>query len=152
LQRGGFYGFCESAGLIWILGMTNKRRANRILWIECIGFFLIIALSWVDELAQLPRLIFGGVAQPNWRESALESLVILAIWLCVFAATRRLLKRFYYLEDQLKMCAWCRRLETGGEWLSLEDYLHKELSVTTSHGICTKCGRQLLEDDALVEK
>ena len=132
--------------------MTNKRRANQILWIECIGFLLIIALSWMDEVARLPSLIFGGTTQPNWRESAIESLVILAVWLWVFTGTRRVLKRFYYLEEQLEMCAWCRRLETGGEWLSLEDYLKKELKVTTSHGICRNCGRQLLTDDALVEK
>ncbi len=132
--------------------MTNKRRANQILWIECIGFLLIIVLSWVDELAQLPRLIFGGTAQPNWRESAIESSVILIVWLWVFTGTRRILKRFNYLEEQLEICAWCRRIETGGEWLSLEDYLKKELEVTTSHRICRKCGRQLLKDDALVEK
>ena len=55
--------------------MTNKRRAHQILWIECIGFLLIILLSWLDEIVQLPRLIFGGAALPNWRESAMESLV-----------------------------------------------------------------------------
>jgi hypothetical protein len=126
--------------------MTNKRRAHQILWIECIGFLLIILLSWLDEMVQLPRLIFGGAAMPNWRESALESIVALLVWLFVFMRTRRVLKRFTYLEDQLRMCAWCRKLETEGEWLSLEDYLQKELGLETSHGICTGCGRQPLDD------
>lgn len=132
--------------------MTNKRRANQILWIECVGFLLIVALSWVNEIAQLPRLLFGGSVQSNWRESALESVVILVVWLSVFTATRRVLKRFYYLEERLKMCAWCRRLETGGEWVGVEKHLQKELSATTSNGTCSNCGRQLLSEDALVEK
>ena len=45
--------------------MTNKRRASQILWIECVGFLLIVALSWVNEIAQLPRLLFGGSVQSN---------------------------------------------------------------------------------------
>ena len=126
--------------------MTNKRRAHQILWVECIGFLLIIVLSWLDEIVQLPRLIFGGAALPNWRESALESIVALFVWLFVFTRTRQVLKRFTYLEDQLMMCAWCRKLETEGEWLSLEDYLHKELDLVTSHGMCAGCGRQVLGD------
>ena len=83
---------------------------------------------------------------PNWRESALESIVALFVWLFVFTRTRRVLKRFTYLEDQLRMCGWCRKLETQGEWLSLEDYLHKELGLETSHGMCAGCGRQVLDD------
>ena len=126
--------------------MTNKRRAHQILWIECIGFLLIIVLSWLDEIVQLPRLIFGGAELPNWRESALESIVALLVWLFVFTRTRRVLKRFTYLEDQLRMCAWCRKLETQGEWLSLEDYLHKELGLETLDGICAGCGRQVMDN------
>ena len=42
--------------------MTNKRRANQILWIECIGFLLIIALSWISGLLALAGIavtLFG---------------------------------------------------------------------------------------------
>ncbi len=124
---------------------TNRRRAHKILWIECGGFALIIALSWIDELFGLPRLLFGGGAQPNWRESALESVITLVVWLIVFVATRRVLKHFYLLEKRLRMCAWCRRLDSKGEWLPLEQYLEKEFGLETSHGICVNCGRQLLE-------
>src|SRR5437763_730660 len=89
--------------------MRNKRRASQVLWIECIGFAILLAVSWLDELIRLPQLIFGGVAVPNWHESALESLVIITVWVFVFVGTRRILKRFYYLEDQLQMCGWCRK-------------------------------------------
>jgi hypothetical protein len=122
----------------------NKRTAERILWIECLGFSSLILLSWVDELFRLPHLFFGGAQQPLWRESAIESIAIALVWLVVYTATRKVLRRFQYLEDLLTMCAWCRKLEYGGEWLSLEDYCTKELGIAVSHGICPKCGRQLL--------
>jgi hypothetical protein len=123
----------------------NKRTARAIVSIECIGFSCLVLLTWVDELLRLPHRVFGGPQQTNWRESALESLAILLVWLAVYTATQRVLRRFKYLEDLLTMCAWCRKLEHGGEWMSLEAYCAKELGVDISHGICPKCGRQLLD-------
>lgn len=126
---------------------SNKRRAHQVIWIECLGFIVVIGLSWLDEFVELPRWMFGGSGVSNWRESALESIVALLVWLAVLIGTKRVLNRFYYLEDQLKMCAWCRRFERSGEWLSLEDYLKQELGIETSHGICANCGRKLLPSD-----
>lgn len=127
--------------------MRNKRRASQVLWIECLGFALLLTLSWLDELIRLPQLIFGGVTVPNWHEAAIESFAIVVVWILVFVATRRVLKRFYYLEDQLQMCAWCRKLKREGDWVSLEDYLTKELGVETSHGICSNCGRRVFPEE-----
>ena len=126
----------------------NKHTAQKILWIECLGFSFLILLSWVDELLRLPHLLFGGPQQTMWRESVLESIAIALVWLAVYGATRKVLRRFRYLEEMLTMCAWCRKLQHGGEWLSLEDYCAKELGIDISHGMCPKCGRQLIEGKA----
>jgi hypothetical protein len=124
----------------------NKRTAQAILWIECLGFASIILLSWVDELLELPRRLFGGAPHSAWRESAIESILTLAVWLIVFTATRRVLRRFHYLEDMLMMCGWCRKLSRDGDWLSLEHYCTKELGIDISHGLCPRCGRQLMQE------
>lgn len=121
----------------------NRRTLNSILWIECIGFLVIILLSWVDELYNVPRLLFGGAQVSNWRESAWESLVTCIVWLVVYLATLRVLRRFRHLEDLLTLCAWCRKLHYKEDWVSLEDYCAKELGVDVSHGMCPECGRQL---------
>lgn len=126
--------------------VSNKRKAHRILAIECAGFATIILLSWSDELFGLPHLLFGGPSAPNWRESAWESLVTLAVWLVVVVMTKQLLRKFNYLEEMLTMCGWCRKLERAGEWVSFEQYCEKELGLDTSHSICPKCGRQMLGD------
>ncbi len=122
----------------------NGRGAEKILWIECVGFSLLILLSWLDELASLPHLIFGGPQQPMWQEAALESIAISSVWLVVFVLTRRILQRSRFLEKMLTMCAWCRKFEQSGEWVSLENYCATELGLDISHGMCPKCGRQLL--------
>jgi hypothetical protein len=127
--------------------MKNKRRAAQVLWIECLGFAALLVVSWLDELIRLPQLILGGAASPNWREGILESSAILVVWFAVFVATRRVLKRFYYLEEQLQMCGWCRKLKRRGDWVSLEDYLAKELGVETALGICTNCGRSVFPSE-----
>jgi len=126
--------------------MGNRRTAQSILWIEGIGFSLAVLMSWMNSLLGLPQLLFGGVARSDWRESALESIVILAVWLIVFVTTKRILRRFRYLEEMLQMCGWCRKLNDAGEWKSLEEYCVKELGVDISHGICPNCGRKLIED------
>ncbi len=128
--------------------MTNRRKANEVLWLESLGFLAIIILSWLDELIQLPRLFWGGSAQSNWRESVTETAVTVIVWAVVFAATKKVLRRFHYLEDQLRMCAWCRKLDAGGKWVSIEDYCQRELGVNTTHGICPNCGRDRLPDFA----
>jgi hypothetical protein len=123
---------------------ANRSSARRILWIEGIGFSLIILLSWVDELLGLPHLLFGVTPHPDWREAAIESLITLVIWLVVYLATQRVLRRFLFLENLLTMCAWCRKLQQDEHWVSLEDYCRKELGADISHGLCPECGRQLL--------
>ncbi len=122
----------------------NKRTARTVLLIECVGFSLLVGLTWMDEFLGLPRIFFGGAPQMNWREAALETIVIALVWLVVFGMTRRILRRFHYLEELLTMCAWCRKLEHGGHWVSLEDYCARELGVDVSHGMCPQCGRQLM--------
>ncbi len=88
--------------------MSNQRKANQVLWLESLGFLAIITLSWLDELIQLPRLLWGGSAKSSWRESLVETAVAIIVWALVFVATKKVLRRFHYMEDQLRMCGWCR--------------------------------------------
>ncbi len=119
--------------------IKHRAKLRRILWIETLGFLTIITLTWLDEMMQLPVRIFGGVAFPNWRESALETLIALAVWLVVFISTKKLLEHLYYLEDFLRLCAWCRRVGDNGAWVSFEDFFASRLDTQTSHGICPDC-------------
>ncbi len=119
---------------------TSDRQPYLVLLYETLGFLAIIALSWVDELIGLPRLLFGGPAHhPEFRESAMETVVVLIIAAPILLLTRRLVSRLFYLEKFLKICAWCKRVDTGESWVSMDAYLAAGYGQQTTHGICPDC-------------
>ena len=65
------------------------RRASTIVAYEVVGFLAIIALSWIDELLGLPRLIFGTDHLGGWHESLLETAIILLVAVPVIVLTRQ---------------------------------------------------------------
>jgi hypothetical protein len=74
-----------------------------------------------------------------YRRSTLEMLLFLAVWLLVSGSTHRLLKRVRQLEDFMRVCAWCRRIDYKGEWMRLEDFMEQGFDTPTTHGICPEC-------------
>ena len=86
-----------------------KEKWDSILWIEAFGFSLIIGLSWLVEAIRLPHFVFGEPFIPNWRRAILRTIVLVLIWTWVHLMTRRLLKRLHYLEEFLRVCAWCEQ-------------------------------------------
>jgi hypothetical protein len=119
--------------------MRTQTHASRILWYEVIGFLAIILLSGINELTDLPR--FTGRVQyvPNWRESALETLIVLLVATPVMILTKRLVSRLHHLEGFLRVCAWCKKLEHNGEWIPLEEFFERKFQTETSHGMCLAC-------------
>jgi signal transduction histidine kinase len=48
--------------------------------VELLGFVTLILFVWIDEIVDLPHLVFGVPATPvNWLESGMESAFILAV-------------------------------------------------------------------------
>src|ERR1051326_3596582 len=74
--------------------MKLRKNGSWVLWYECIGFLVIIALSWVNEIEGLPQFLFGGkVPERDWRDTAAETLVIIYVWAIVFGLTKKLVDR-----------------------------------------------------------
>ena len=130
--------------------MRVRKSGSRVIWYECFGFGLILLLSWLNKLIDLPHLLVGGAAHASkWRDSAIETVVILLIWTFVISVTRRLVERLTYLEGLLRLCAWCRKVGHGGKWMRLEDYFAEGLQIGTTHGVCPDCLKKLEEDSRL---
>jgi hypothetical protein len=120
--------------------MKHHKSQSTILWIQTAGGLGIIALSWLNQWLQLPAILFLGKRQPpNWRECAMETVVVAAVWTITQPITRRLVRRLRYLEEFLRVCAWCRKIHLEGRWVPLEEYFAKGLDLRTSHGICPIC-------------
>jgi hypothetical protein len=131
---------------------TAGGRSNAILWVEAFGFSLIIALSWLTELARIPHLLFDEQFTPNWHRAVLRTIVVLLIWTWVHLATCRLLKRLHYLEEFLRICGWCRKVCYHGEWLKMEEYFNSRFATKTSHGMCPDCLQKKVDELGAKEK
>ncbi len=126
----------------------NRKKVARILWYETLGFIALIALSWLNELVSLPHHIFGSGQHSSWHEATLETIVLVGVWVVVFFFTKRLLRQLYFLDQFLRVCAWCKKVGHDDEWFVPEEYFEKGLNISTSHGMCPECQRKWEEGAA----
>lgn len=123
--------------------MEKKPRLTKVVLYQNLGFLAVIGFCYFNELLKLPTLIFSSHPFAFiYRRPTLEMLLFLAIWLLVNKSTRRLLQRVRQLEDFLRVCAWCRRIDYKGEWMRLEEFMEQGYDTPTTHGICPDCLRQ----------
>jgi hypothetical protein len=116
---------------------------STVLRVQSIGFLVIIAFSWFDELVDLRSLIFGNHPYiSDFRKSALEMLLVLAVWFLVVGATRRVIQRVHYLEGFPRVCAWCHHISFKNKWVRLDEFLKREFDTPTTHGICPSCAQK----------
>ena len=116
---------------------------SRVVLYQNLGFLAIILLCFLDELIKLPSLIFTGHSMDFlFSQTALDMLLILAVWFLVSTSTRRILERVHYLEKFMRVCAWCRRINYQGEWMRLEEFMRQGFDTPTTHGICVECLQQ----------
>jgi hypothetical protein len=112
--------------------------------LEMSGFLLIIAIIWLDEILDLPHLLFGATATPlRLGEGMLESVLTLVVAILIVTITYRAFRRIEYLESLVVMCAWCRRVRAGEEWLGVEQFLERQHHAHTTHGICSSCAERI---------
>ena len=128
----------------YITGMQTQTKVAKVLMYEGVGFFFIIALSWIDELSDLPHFFGASQYVPNWRESALETLFVVAVAIPVLILSKRLASRLFYLEGFLRVCAWCKKLDHNGEWIPIGEFFESKFQTTTSHGMCVPCSEEAM--------
>jgi hypothetical protein len=113
---------------------------RRTLLLEASGFLLIVAIIWMDEIFDLPHLLFGAAPTPlRLGEGGLESLLTVAVGVVIVSITYHAFRRIEYLESLVVMCAWCRRVRAQAEWLTVEAFLKRQHNAHTTHGICEGC-------------
>jgi hypothetical protein len=126
--------------------MEKKSQFTKVVLYQNLGFLAVIVICYLNELLQLPSLIFSHHPFAFvYRRSTLELLLFLAVWLLVSRSTYRLMNRLRQLEVFLRVCAWCRRIDFKGEWMPLEDFMEQGFDTPTTHGICPDCLRERKE-------
>jgi hypothetical protein len=120
--------------------MKMNSQLSKIELYQNLGFLGILILCFLDDLLQLPGLVFSDHPFAFvYRRSTLDMLLVLAVWFLVSRSTRRILERVQYLEKFMRVCAWCRRIHFKGEWMPLEEFMRQSFDTPTTHGICKEC-------------
>jgi hypothetical protein len=123
--------------------MKKSSPISKIILYQNLGFLGVIVLGFLDDLLQLPTLIFSDHPFSFlFRRTTVEMLLILMVWFLVSNSTRRVVERINYLEKFMRVCAWCRRINYNGEWMRLEEFMRQGFDTPTTHGICTDCLQQ----------
>lgn len=110
-----------------------------ILWLEGCGFSLIVAFAWLTEIFHLPHFLFSDPPVINFYRALARTIVVVCVWVAVHLATRKLLIRLHHLEEFLRICSWCKKINHDGQWVTMEEYFGSALTTKTTHGICPQC-------------
>ena len=121
----------------------SARLPRQLVFLQLLGFALVIGMLWADELLDLPHILFNATPTPRRiSEAALESVGVALLGLLTTSLTIRLTRRIVALESFVVMCGWCRRIRDDGQWLSFEAFLGAH-QASTSHGLCPECATKL---------
>src|SRR5256885_10121300 len=104
---------------------------------------MMILIPGAADFVTLPDYVFGGISRSDWGSSLLQTGVVLVVWIVVHRLTSRVLARLHYLERMLRMCAWCRKINDGEEWVPMEQFFSTKFDTRTSHGMCPACAEAM---------
>ena len=117
-----------------------SKITKQIALYEVIILISIITLFWVDEILDLPHVLFGTIATPvNIAESILETIVVIIIGAIALSLTYRFLKHIKYMEGFIYMCSYCKNVKVNDKWIPLDDFLRNFSDAKWSHGLCDDC-------------
>lgn len=120
--------------------LRKKQFIKRIIGIEIFGFLSAILIIWIDEILDLPHIIFGVAATPaNYSESIFESVVIGLLAGVIIFLTHNIMKRLNYLEGILPVCSFCNKIRFQERWVPFEDYISEHSEADFSHSLCPEC-------------
>jgi hypothetical protein len=120
--------------------MKQPSRTVIVVVAEILVFAALLAVIWLDEFVDLPHLLFGDPPTPyRLAEFVIETLACSIVGIATITGTLFILRRLDRVERFLRVCAACRKVSLGEEWVVFEEYLAKKLALRSSHGICPEC-------------
>ena len=101
--------------------LRKKQFAKRIIGIEIVGFLSAILIVWIDEILDIPHIIFGARDTPiNYFESIFESAVIALLAIVIISFTHTILKRLRYLEVSFRYVLFAIRFDLKSDGFPLK--------------------------------
>ncbi len=95
----------------------------------------MLALCLWTGLNFLPFSLMGEQSEGVRRMDGVELWMAMVLILFSALGTLLLIRRFGRAKELLVMSAYSKKVRCGEEWLSIEEYLERELGIVVSHGI-----------------
>lgn len=120
--------------------MSLESRIPKRVRLEAVGFACLLALMALDEYLDLPKWLFGEVPTPlRHHEFIMESTAVCLVAAIVMAVTWLADVRLRRLKTLLVMCSWCRRVQLGERWISIDTFLQERDATRAEYGLCPAC-------------
>ncbi len=120
--------------------MTKKRLVGTILLFEALAFILVVLMIWINEVADVPHLVFGApTTQVNWVEGIIETVFVVLLGGFVVYLSWRRVHRIRFLEGMLPVCSFCKKIRVGKEWVRIEQYIEDHSAAEFTHSLCPAC-------------
>lgn len=98
-----------------------------------------------QEFAALVDHSASAAARARGIQSLNGGLIAVALTLAV-AGTWILLRRRSELEGLITVCAWTRRVQWQGHWITFEEYLARRFNLRCTHGICDEAAAEMRDE------
>jgi hypothetical protein len=122
--------------------MTRTGFLKQILLIELTGFVFVLLLLWMDEIVDLPHMLFGAPSTPiNVAECITETVVVSLLGIIVLLTTFHLLRQIKVLEGILPVCSFCKKIRSQDSWIAIDDYVRDHSEAQFSHSVCPQCAK-----------
>ncbi|MFH1776854.1 MAG: hypothetical protein ABH952_04760 [Candidatus Omnitrophota bacterium] len=128
--------------------MLKSEISKRILYYEVIGFTAVILILWLDEIWDVPGILFGLAPTPiNLAESVYETIMVLILAGFIILFTIQLIKKVKFLEGLLPTCSVCKKIRmVDHQWVQIEEYISRHSEAEFTHSYCPECRKKLYED------
>lgn len=127
--------------------MTKVITLRTIVLIEALGFLIVAAFLWLDELIDLPHVIFGTDPTPiNYSEIIMESALVIFLGIIVVAISIMLMRHIMELESLFSVCLVCEKVCMPGyerssqeSWKDMDLFILDRAGSNVASDICPHC-------------
>jgi len=127
--------------------LTKRKILGAAVIFQIAGYLALIFLIVGNEVLDIPHAVFGSPETPtNRAEVLLETAIIVVLGTVSIAISIRHIRRIRFLEGFLPVCSVCRKIRSGEDWMTLEEYMNEHSEALLSHSLCPGCAEVMLGD------
>lgn len=122
---------------------AHARQARRAFAVVAVwqfaAFAVLLLLIWVNEIFDLPAIVYGEEQRPpSFLSASLLSAFVVLVAIVTVGQTY--VKQQRILAGFITICAGCHKVRIyQNVWQAIEEYISRYCPVEFSHGFCPDC-------------